>query len=181
MNLTSRTIHSSSSAHLFYELNFELKFDSFGSWTKSNELIIESSPELFLSWFGSFPALTGSKMKIIYMISIKIIKAEILLSEKDKLHQMDKLILITQTLGMIRATKILGRKSTQLKDQLSRKMMIELAGMMPKMMMDLVINLLVIMGCHILPRPEEAFTKVCKLCNGKLRQKKRMSFINIYK
>ena len=31
MNQTSRTMHSSSSTHLFDELNFQLKFDSFGS------------------------------------------------------------------------------------------------------------------------------------------------------
>lgn len=71
MNLTSRTIHSSSSAHLFYELSFELKFDSFGSWAKSNELIIESSLELFSSWFGSFPALLGMNHSnnFIYVLS----------------------------------------------------------------------------------------------------------------
>ena len=57
MNQTSRAIHNSSSTHLFDEFNFQLKFDSFGSWTKFNESIIESSSELFSSWFGSLSAL----------------------------------------------------------------------------------------------------------------------------
>jgi len=38
MNQTSPTIYSSSSAYLVNELHFELKFSSFGSWTKLNEL-----------------------------------------------------------------------------------------------------------------------------------------------
>ena len=58
MNQPSRTIYSSSSAYLFNELNSLLEFSSFGSWTKFNELIIESSSELLSSWFGSLPALT---------------------------------------------------------------------------------------------------------------------------
>ena len=49
MNQMSWTISSSSLGHLFNEL----KFSSFGSWTKFNELIIESSSELFSSWFNS--------------------------------------------------------------------------------------------------------------------------------
>ena len=57
MNQTSRTRLNSSSTHLFYELNFQLKFSSFGSWTKFNESFIESSIELFSSWFGSLPTL----------------------------------------------------------------------------------------------------------------------------
>jgi len=57
MNQTSRTILNSSSTHLFDELNFKHKFNSFDSWTKFNELITESSLELFSSWFGSLPAL----------------------------------------------------------------------------------------------------------------------------
>lgn len=40
-------IHGSSSTRLFYELDFELKFDSFDLWTKSNELITELSIERF--------------------------------------------------------------------------------------------------------------------------------------
>jgi len=57
MNQTSRIIYSSSSAHLINELNFQLKFDSFGSWTKFNELIVEPSFELCSSWLGSLSAL----------------------------------------------------------------------------------------------------------------------------
>jgi len=57
MNQSSRTTYSSSPAHLFNEHNFQLKFNSFGSWTKLNELIVESNFELYLSWFGSLPAL----------------------------------------------------------------------------------------------------------------------------
>jgi len=57
MNQPSRTIYSSSLAHLFNELNFQLKFNSFVSWTKFNEIIVESSSELSSSWFGSLPAL----------------------------------------------------------------------------------------------------------------------------
>ena len=57
MNQTSRTIPSSSSTYLFNKLNFQLKFDSFGSCTKFNESIIESSIKYFSSWFGSLPAL----------------------------------------------------------------------------------------------------------------------------
>jgi hypothetical protein len=62
MNQTNRTILSSSPTHLFNELNFQLKFDSFDSWTKSNESFIESSIELFSSWFGSLPALVPTKL-----------------------------------------------------------------------------------------------------------------------
>lgn len=43
MNHTSRTIYNSSSTHLFERFNFQLKFDSFKSWIKFNELITESS------------------------------------------------------------------------------------------------------------------------------------------
>jgi tRNA C32,U32 (ribose-2'-O)-methylase TrmJ len=52
-------------------------------------------------------------------------------------------------------------------------MMIGLVGMMARMMMNMIINLLVIMGRQVLAGLEEAFTKVCKLCNSELRQKKR--------
>jgi len=57
MNQLSRTIYSSSSTHLLKELNFQLKFNSFGSWTKFNKLIVESSSKLLSSWFGSLSAL----------------------------------------------------------------------------------------------------------------------------
>ena len=57
INQTSRTIHSLSSTHLFNEPSFRLKFDSFGLWTKFNELITELSLELFLSWIGSLSVL----------------------------------------------------------------------------------------------------------------------------
>jgi len=46
---TSWIILNSSSTHLFDELNFKLKFDSFGSWTKFNELITKSNLKLFSS------------------------------------------------------------------------------------------------------------------------------------
>jgi len=58
MNQTSRTIVSSSPTRLFNELNFQLKFDSFGSWTRFNDSIIESSLKLFSNWFGSLSALS---------------------------------------------------------------------------------------------------------------------------
>jgi len=57
MNLTSWIIHNSSLTHLFNELYFQLKFDSFDSRTKFNELITEPSLELFSSWFNSLSAL----------------------------------------------------------------------------------------------------------------------------
>jgi len=57
MNQPSWTIYNSSLAHLFNELNFQLKFSSFGSSTKFYELIVESSSELLSGWFGSLSAL----------------------------------------------------------------------------------------------------------------------------
>jgi len=53
MNQTSRVIYSLSSTHLFNELNFQLKFDSFGSWIKFNESTNESSLELFSTYSRS--------------------------------------------------------------------------------------------------------------------------------
>ena len=55
MNLSSRTICSSTSAHLINELNFQLKFISLGSRTKFNGLIVELNLELYSNWFGSRP------------------------------------------------------------------------------------------------------------------------------
>jgi len=57
MNLSSRTICRSSSAHLINELNFQLKFISLGSRTKFNGLIVESNLELYSNWFSSLSTL----------------------------------------------------------------------------------------------------------------------------
>jgi len=57
MNLSSRTICSSTSAHLINELNFQLRFSSLGSRTKFNGLIVESNLELYSNWFGSLSTL----------------------------------------------------------------------------------------------------------------------------
>lgn len=67
--IMSWTIHRSSSTHLFNELNFQLKLDSFGSWTKFNELIIELRLELFFSWLSLFSVLTlPSTLRTIILI-----------------------------------------------------------------------------------------------------------------
>ena len=52
MNKLSRTIYSSSPAHIFNELNSQLKFSLFGSRAKFNELIIELSSKLLSRCFG---------------------------------------------------------------------------------------------------------------------------------
>jgi len=58
MNQSSRAIFSSSLAHLFNELKFYFKFNSFDSWTKFNESIVKLSLELYLSLFSSLSVLT---------------------------------------------------------------------------------------------------------------------------
>ena len=53
MNQTSQTIYSSTSTHWIKKLVFQFKLSSFGSWTKFNESVVESSHELYWSRLGS--------------------------------------------------------------------------------------------------------------------------------
>jgi len=55
MNQMSRIIYSSGPTYLINEPNFQLIFDSFGSWTKFK--IIESNFKLYSNWIRSFSVL----------------------------------------------------------------------------------------------------------------------------
>ena len=69
MNQSNRAISSSSSTRLYNRLNFELKFNSFGSWIKFIESIVKSSLKLCSSWFGSLLVLVTT-----YNVVVKIYK-----------------------------------------------------------------------------------------------------------
>lgn len=64
MNQANQTIYDSSSVHLVNELNFQLKFNLFGSWIKFNELIIKSNSEFYSSWLGSLLTLLSNKKQV---------------------------------------------------------------------------------------------------------------------